>query len=102
MPDTQTPVVVKANASLMDSIQAAIRYITFLIASVTAILGLLKAHDLAGLVAYIQASGGDLVAAISGLVALAIAGYGIFKTGKRGAQLVQAADAAPNNKAKVV
>jgi hypothetical protein len=86
-----TPVVVPANAGLIDGAQAALRYIAFLITATTAILALLKAHDAAGLIAYIQANAGQIGGAISGLIALGIAAYGVFKTHKRGAQIATVA-----------
>jgi len=85
------PVVVSKNAGLIDGLQAAGRYILFLVTAFTAIIGLLKVHDIAGLIAYIQANGGQVIASISGLIALAIAAYGTFKTAKRGSQLETAA-----------
>lgn len=103
MPDTTAPqVVVQSNAGIMDSLQAAIRYATVIATSFVAILGFLKVKDVAGLIAFIQTSGGGLLTAVLGLIALATATYGVFKTKKRGEQLVVAADAAPNSVAKVV
>ena len=90
--NTETkPIEVAANAGLIDGAQAAIRYIAFLFTAATALLGLIKTRDIAGAIAYIQANGGDMLSAISGLTALAIAAYGVFKTRKRGAQLVTVA-----------
>lgn len=97
--ETPTPIVVPKNAGVIDSVQAAIRLIGFLITAFMSIVGFLKAGDIAGLLAFIQSSGGQIFAAVSGLVALAIAGYGVFKTHKRGAQIatVAASPKVPNS-----
>lgn len=74
------------NTGLVDSAQAALRYITVIVTAFMAIIGFLKTKDIAGLIAYVQSSGGEIFAAISALIALAVAGYGVFKTHKRGVQ----------------
>lgn len=77
----------KAQAvGLGDALQASIRYITVIIAMTGAILGFLKTKDVAGLLAFIQSSGGEFLAAILGLIGVATAAYGVFKTHKRGVQ----------------
>jgi hypothetical protein len=81
------PVEIEPNAGLNDSLQAAARYIGVIIGAVIAILGLLRTKDIAGLIAFVQANGGAVLAAVSGLASLAVAAYGVFKTHKRGAQL---------------
>lgn len=98
----QTPVVVPANAGIIDSLQAAGRYAVFLVGVVTALLGLFKARDFGGLIAYLQTNAGQILAAVMGLIGIATAAYGVIKTHKRGSQLVVAAEAAPNSVAKVV
>lgn len=89
--DATEPVVVSANAGVIDSIQAASRYIVVIVGFITAALGLLKVHDIAGMIALIQSNGGQMLAAISGLIALATAAYGVFKSHKRGAQIATVA-----------
>lgn len=97
MTDTRTPtatgpkIAIETNAGIMDSVQAAIRYVVVIVTFVGAVLGLLKTKDIAGLIAYIQASGGQVLAAVLGLIALLTAAYGVFKTHKRGTQLATAA-----------
>jgi hypothetical protein len=78
-----------SNTGLVDSIQAALRYLVVIVTFVTAVLGLLKVHDIAGIIALIQSNGGQVLGAISGLIALGTAAYGIFKTHKRGVQAAQ-------------
>lgn len=85
MPDI-TPTPKAQSTGLIDALQAAARYATFLVTAFIAIIGFLKVRDVAGLLAYIQSSGGEIVAAISALIALAVSGYGVFKTHKRGVQ----------------
>lgn len=85
------PVVVSANQGIVDSLMAGARYVAVIATALIAIVGFLKAHDVAGLSAYIQANGGDLLTAISGLIAVATAAYGIYKTHKRGAQMATVA-----------
>jgi hypothetical protein len=43
------------------------------------------------LIAYIQANGGDVFGAVSGLIALVTAAYGVLKTAKRGSQVATVA-----------
>lgn len=90
-PDNAKTVVVYANAGLIDGIQAAARYTVVIIGFVTAVLGLLKVHDIAGIITLIQSNGGQVLAAISGLIALGTAAYGVFKSHKRGAQVADVA-----------
>lgn len=89
--DVKQPVVVSPNTGLIDGIQAAARYAVVLITFITAFLGLLQVRDIAGIIALIQSNGGQVLAAISGLIALGTAAYGVFKTRKRGAQIVTVA-----------
>ena len=98
---TDKPIVVSENAGIIDSVQAAIRYLVVIVGFITAVLGLLKTKDIAGLIAYVQLNIGSTFAALLGLIALGTAIFGVFKTGKRSSQLVVAADAAPNAVAKV-
>jgi|SRR6266542_2665443 len=81
------PIKVPVNTGLVDGLQAAGRYAVVIVGFVTAILGLLKVHDLAGMITLIQNNGGSVLAAVSGLIALGTAAYGVFKSNKRGAQL---------------
>lgn len=89
--DATEPVVVSANAGAIDSIQAASRYLVVIVGFIISALGLLKVHDIAGMIALIQSNGGQLLAAISGLIALATAAYGVFKSHKRGNQIATVA-----------
>jgi len=105
MPDTMSttdkPVIVSANAGLIDTLMAAMRYVIVIVGAVPVLLALLGARDFAGLVRYFQsADGASLIAAVSAVVALA---YGLFKTRKRGAQIATvAADArVPDSVAQV-
>jgi hypothetical protein len=91
MADENPGIRVSANAGLIDGATAAFRYAAFLVTAVTAILGLLRTKDVAGLIAYIQANGGDIIGAASGLIAFAIAAYGIGKTWLRGSQVAEVA-----------
>jgi hypothetical protein len=93
----QEPVVVSPNAGGIDAVQAAARYLVVIVTAFVAIVGFLKVHDLAGLIAYIQSNGGQLVAAVSGLIAIGTAAYGIFKTHKRGAQIATVAARVPDD-----
>lgn len=85
------PIVVSENAGLIDGIQAIARYLVVIITFIIAVLGLLKVHDIAGIINLIQANGGQVMAAISGLIALGTAAYGVLKTRKRGAQIATVA-----------
>jgi hypothetical protein len=85
------PIKVSANAGLIDGIQAAARYAVVIVGFVTAILGLLKTRDIGGMIVVVQNNGGEVLSAIAGLIALATAAYGVFKSGKRGGQLATAA-----------
>jgi hypothetical protein len=94
--DTNTTVEVPPNTKLNDSLQAAARYVGVIITAVIAIVGLLGRHDVVGLLTFVQSNGGEVFIAVSGLISLGTAAYGIFKTGKRGGQLETAA-ADPRN-----
>jgi hypothetical protein len=85
------PIKVSANAGLVDSVQAALRYVVVLVTFVTAVLALLKTRDIAGLISYIQSHGGEVLGAVSGLIALGTAAYGVFKSHKRGDQVAAVA-----------
>lgn len=91
------PVVVKSNVGVVDGVQAALRYIAVLVGFVTALLALVKARDLAGIAAYVQSNLGSVIGAVSGLISLAIAAYGVVKSFRRGKQLADAG-ADPRNK----
>lgn len=97
------PIIVAPSQGLIDSVQAALRYIGVLITAYIAIMGLLKTRDIAGVVAYLHENIGQIGAAVSGLVAIAIAAYGIFKSHKRGAQVatVAADPSVPNRVAQL-
>jgi hypothetical protein len=85
------PDKISSNAGLIDGIQAAARYLVVIVTAITAILGLVKTHDIARIINYIQANGGTVFAAIAGLIGLATAAYGVIKTQKRGTQVANAA-----------
>lgn len=88
MVDTvKEPIQVSANAGVIDLLQAAGRYAVVIVGFGTALATLFKAHDLAGMATYAQNNLGQAVGAVAGLVAVGTAAYGIFKSGKRGAQL---------------
>lgn len=97
------PIVVARAQGMIDGLQAAARYAAFLITVVTAILGLFSKGDIVGVMNYIQTNLGEIIAAISGLIALGIAAYGTFKTWKRGAQAatVAASSKVPNSVSKI-
>jgi len=85
------PVQVNANQGALDMLQAMGRYAVVIVGAATALLALFKARDVAGMSAYLQTNGGQLVGAIAGLVTTATAAYGIFKSHKRGAQVATVA-----------
>lgn len=89
MPEVVEPIVVSPNAAGLDAVKAAFRYITVILTAFPAILFLLKTKDIIGLIEYFKSAEG--AAAISAVVALGTAGYGIFRTHKRGAQVVDVA-----------
>lgn len=97
MPDDITdatppkPIEVSANAGAIDAAMAAFRYIGFLVTALTAIFGLIKTRDLAGLIDFVKTNGGEIVTAVSSLVAIGIATYGVLKTRFRGAQIASVA-----------
>jgi hypothetical protein len=70
----------------VDALQATMRYIVVLVGFITTVLALVKVHDIAGLIALIQSSGGQVLGAITGIITIATMAYGIFKTRKRGVQ----------------
>lgn len=87
----QEPIVVNANAGLIDGVTAAARYLTVVVSFVVAMLGLLETRDIAGMIAYIQSNGGEVLAAVVGLIGIVTAAYGIVKTWVRGSQVAEVA-----------
>jgi hypothetical protein len=94
MPDVNptpaaTPIVVSGNAGIFDTLAAAGRLLVIVVAAVPVLVALLKAHDLAAIIAYFQGSdGATLLAAGAGLLAIIM---GLLKTHKRGAQIATVA-----------
>lgn len=89
MPASPAPVVVSANAGILDMLAAAFRYLVVIIGAIPLLIKMVGIRDFAGIVAYFQgAEGSAVIAAISALVAL---GYGLFKTHKRGAEVASVA-----------
>lgn len=100
MPD-QVPapqnVQVPPKAGTMDGLQSAGRSALFLLGVVSALLGFIKARDLAGAAAFVQTNIGQVVAAVLTIAGFVAAAYGAIKARKRGGQLETAA-ADPRNK----
>lgn len=88
---SEEKVEVSANAGLIDGIQATARYVVVLITFTTALFGLFQAHDIAAIFMYVKQNGGQALGAVSGLIALGTAAYGVFKTRKRSNELEKAA-----------
>lgn len=89
--ETPAGVVVPANAGLIDGVQSALRSIGLLLTFAVAAAGFFKTKDFAGLVAYVNANGGQALAAVSAVGGFAIYAYGIYKSHKRGAQIATVA-----------
>lgn len=85
------PARISSMQGVIDALTATGRYAVVIVTFVTAMLGLLKTRDIAGMIVYIQNNGGELLAAISGIIAIGTAAYGIFKSQKRGDQVADAA-----------
>lgn len=100
--DLEKPIEVPSNLKMVDALQAAVRYVVVILGAFTTILALLKTHDIAALLDYIRSN--DFTAVVAAVISLGTMLYGIFKTGKRGAQLTSvAADSrTPNSVARVV
>lgn len=87
----EEPIVVRENAGIIDGIQSASRSLVVIVSFIIAALGLLKVHDVGSIIRLIQSNGGDVLAAISGLIGLATAAYGAIKAHKRGSQIATVA-----------
>ena len=86
---TQEPIVVSANAGVIDLMTAAGRYLLVIIGAIPVLLKLLGSHDVLAIVAYFRgAEGTALLAALAAVASLA---WGLFKTHKRGAQIATVA-----------
>lgn len=96
-----TPIEVTSAQGVTDALQATLRYLVVIFGFLSGLGSLIGKRDAAAAVAYVQTELGGVVAAVFGLIAIGTAAWGIYKTYKRGAQLVVAADAAPNSVAKV-
>lgn len=90
MPDTVTPpIVVSANAGIIDLLTALGRYAIVIVTAIPILLKLLGTHDLVAIIAYLRGSDGTaLTAAVIGIGTLL---YGLWKTHKRGAQIATVA-----------
>lgn len=103
MNDNETPpgIEVSPNAVTIDQLAAAGRSAALVIGALGSILGLLKAHDLVGLIAWLQTS----EAATAGSAALAVGAFawGQWKTRHRAKQVksVAASPAVPAEVAKL-
>lgn len=97
------PVEVSANTGIIDGAQAAARYVSVILLVGTAFLGLLKTRDVTSLAAFIQQNLGEFIAAVAGLIGLAVAAYGVLKSRFRGAQIatVAADKRVPDEVAKI-
>jgi hypothetical protein len=101
MPDNIKPIEVSPSTGAIDTAAAAFRYLVVILGALPLLLQLLGQRDLIGLIAYFQSTdGASVAAAISALVALS---YGLLKTFRRGAQVVQIASdpRVPDRVAKV-
>lgn len=92
-------IIVRENAGLLDSLQSAGRSLLVVIGAVPVLLGLLGSHNFGAIVEYFKGSdGASLIAAVSALIAF---GYGVYKSHKRGGQVVHLADRVSNSIAEV-
>ncbi len=90
MPDEVVkPIEVSANEAGLDLFQALGRYITVILTSVPVVLALVGKRDINEFIAYLQSN--EFAVLASALVSLGTLGYGLFKTHKRGAQVVSVA-----------
>lgn len=86
---TPPPVVVSANAGLLDTLMAAGRLLVIILGAIPLLYTLLGKHDFAGLLAYFHgAEGATLIGAMSSLAAIA---WALWKSHKRGAQVAAVA-----------
>lgn len=95
------PVVVSANAGIIDLLTAAGRYLVVIMSLGAALLAVLKTKDIAAIISFMRGTdGATLITAVTGLATLA---FGLYKTHKRGAQIatVAADSRVPDRVAKV-
>lgn len=85
---------VSASAGPIDGLQSAGRSLVVVVGFITAALGLLKVHDIAGIINLIETNGGQVLSAVSGLIAFGTMAYGVFKSYKRGTQIATVAGSA--------
>jgi hypothetical protein len=87
MSDTNTPIVVGESA-LPTTLAAALRYGISILGTFLVARGIIPAENIEGIITL--------------LITVATVGYGLWKTHSNRAKLTVAAEAAPNNVAKVV
>lgn len=93
-----TPIVVNPNPLGAQALSAA-RVVVMIIASLAAIMGFVRTRDLAGLIVYLQSDA--FLPVLATLIGIATFVWSQIKTRRERARLVVAADAAPNNIARV-
>lgn len=91
MLDPDKQILVSPNAGIVDALTALGRYAGALFMFATALLAFVRTKDLAGMAAYLQANGGAMIGAVSGLVTAGIIAYGVVKTWFRGRQVANVA-----------
>lgn len=94
--EVKEPIEISSSQGVTDALQAFLRYLVVIVGFFSALGSLLGKQDAVGAVTYAQTNLGGLVSAVFGLVALGTAAYGIYKSFKRGAQLVDVEPHTPN------
>lgn len=99
-PADTTPPIEVTNSVTPEQLYTLIRQLVLVFGGFATLLGLLKTHDIAGILAFLRSS--DFLTAAIAVVTVAVAIYGNLATRWRKKQLIVAARAAPDTIAKVV
>jgi hypothetical protein len=91
------PIEITTAQGVTDAIKATVRYVGVIITFVMGLGGLIGQKNAEGAVTYLNENLGGAVSAAFALGGMCIAAYGIYRTWKRGQQLVQVEPHAPNS-----
>lgn len=95
--DPHPKIVISTEQGINDALQALVRYVWTIVGVVTGLVTVIGTGKAEDTVTYIQSNIGLTVGAIIGLSGLVTAGYGIYKSWKRGRELEKVEPLVPDS-----